>query len=134
MEAEFVNVFLEKQRDTINDLMSRIIMLEARLVIAERSATQAGEVLKKLNDAEGRVKILHEQNAAMNEVINKQKPQVEEISSLLHKIDELKSVISNRDEQLKHLQSSVNALTLEKESQRVKADRLKKKVQEIASE
>ena len=35
MDNELVNVFINKQRDALNDLMSKSIMLEARLVIAE---------------------------------------------------------------------------------------------------
>lgn len=35
MDSEFVNVFIEKQREVINDLTSRNIMLETRVAVAE---------------------------------------------------------------------------------------------------
>ena len=134
MEAEFVNVFVEKQRDVINDLMARNIMLEARIVIAERGALQAGDLATKLAAAEGQVKSLHEQNSVMNQAIANQKPHLDSIPSLLQKIDELEKAVAGREKELKQIQVQVNTLTLEKENQRAKAEKIKKKVEQIALE
>lgn len=35
MDNELINAFVAKQRDALNDLMSKSIMLEARLQVAE---------------------------------------------------------------------------------------------------
>lgn len=134
MEVDLVNVFVEKQRDVINDLMSRNIMIEARLTVAERHAVKAAELGEKLSNTEGQVKILHDQNAAMNASIENLKKQ---LSSLEAEKAENEKTIVLLKEQVKRkeeLQALVNKLTLEKESARAKADRLKKKVQEIATE
>jgi predicted RNase H-like nuclease (RuvC/YqgF family) len=134
MEVDLVNVFVEKQRDVINDLMARGIMLEARLTIAEKHAAKVIELGEKLSNTEGQLKMLHEQNAAMNASIENYK---KEINSLIAGKTEKDNIISSLRDQVgkvDELQSLVNKLTLEKESQRAKADRLKKKVQEIASE
>ena len=35
MEADFVNVFVQKQKEVMNDLLARVVMLEARTSLAE---------------------------------------------------------------------------------------------------
>ncbi len=134
MEVDLVNVFVEKQRDVINDLMARNIMLEARLTVAERHAVKATELSEKLSNTEGQVKMLHEQNAAMNASIENLRKQVSSFEA--EKAESEKSIVllSEQAKKTVELQALVNKLTLEKESQKAKADRLKKKVQEIATE
>ena len=134
MEVDLVNVFVEKQRDVINDLMARNIMLEARLTVAERHAVKATELSEKLSNTEGQVKMLHEQNAAMNASIENLRKQVSSFEA--EKAESEKSIVllSEQAKKTVELQALVNKLTLEKKSQKAKADRLKKKVQEIATE
>jgi predicted RNase H-like nuclease (RuvC/YqgF family) len=134
MEVDLVNVFVEKQRDVINDFMARNIMLEARLTIAERHAVKATELSEKLSNTEGQVKILHEQNAAMNASIENLKKQVSSLEAEKTESDKTITSLSEQVKKTEDLQALVNKLTLEKESHRAKADRLKKKVQEIATE
>jgi hypothetical protein len=134
MEVDLVNVFVEKQRDVINDLMARNIMLEARLTVAERHAVKATELSEKLSNTEGQVKMLHEQNAAMNASIENLRKQVSSFEA--EKAESEKSIVllSEQAKKTVELQALVNKLTLEKESHRVKADKLKQKVQQIATE
>lgn len=134
MEVELVNVFVEKQRDVVNDLMARNIMLEARLTIAERHAVKATELSEKLSNTEGQVKRLHEQNAAMNASIENLKKQIGLLEVGKAENEETISSLSKQVKKMDELQAHVNKLTLEKESHRAKADRLKKKVQEIVIE
>lgn len=78
--------------------------------------------------------MLHEQNAAMNASIENLRKQVSSFEA--EKAESEKSIVllSEQAKKTVELQALVNKLTLEKESQKAKADRLKKKVQEIATE
>lgn len=42
METEFVNVFIQKQKALIDDLISKNLILDARLTIAEKTAGELG--------------------------------------------------------------------------------------------
>lgn len=117
MEAELVNAFVEKQRDVINDLMARNIMLEARLAVAEKKAQQVLEFQTVAADSEIKIKSLDEQNRAMNIII-----------------EDLRSKEKESKEKIDQLQKLVNKLTLEKEAQRQQAEKLKKKAEELMSE
>lgn len=134
MEVDLVNVFVEKQRDVINDLMARNIMLEARLTVAERHAVKATELSEKLSNTEGQVKMLHEQNAAMNASIENLRKQLSSFEAEKTESDATIVLLKEQVKKTEELQKLVNKLTLEKESHRAKADRIKKKVQEIATE
>ena len=48
MDAAFVNVYLDKQRETINELMGRCIMLEAKLSLAEAGLAKAAMLEQQL--------------------------------------------------------------------------------------
>ena len=48
MEADFVNAYMQKQREAINELMSRCIMLEAKLSLAEAGLTKAAMLEQQL--------------------------------------------------------------------------------------
>lgn len=112
MEAEFVNVFIEKQRDLINDTIARCIMLEAKLVLAERQAQKNGELTEELSALNGRYQDMHAQNQAM-----------------AGSIENLKATNIQQQETITSLQTQLNKMTMEKEVFRIEADNLKKKVQ-----
>lgn len=48
MQAEFVNVFIEKQRDHLMDFVSRLIMTETKLELAEKVAESTQKQLDDL--------------------------------------------------------------------------------------
>jgi hypothetical protein len=58
METEFVNIFIQKQKDAISNLISQNIMLEARLGYTE---AQLNTTTDQLNVANEQVKSLNEQ-------------------------------------------------------------------------
>lgn len=49
MEAEFVNEYIARLNSTIHDLIGKNIMLETRLVMAERVSSALSAELKELN-------------------------------------------------------------------------------------
>jgi len=55
MEAEFVNVFVQKQKDTMNDLLSRAVMLDTRATIAEAKLKDTTETNIQLQEEMGRM-------------------------------------------------------------------------------
>lgn len=40
MDTEFINAYLNRQRDNLNDLLQKCIMLEARLFLAEEKLSK----------------------------------------------------------------------------------------------
>lgn len=40
MDTEFINAYVNRQRDTLNDLLHKSIMLETRLMLAEEKLTK----------------------------------------------------------------------------------------------
>lgn len=55
MEAEFVNVFVQKQKDTMNDLLSRVVMLDTRATLAESKLKDSTETNIQLQEEMGRM-------------------------------------------------------------------------------
>lgn len=53
MDNELINAFVVKQRDALNDLMSKSIMLEARLQVAE---DRLGKYQETVNGLEQQVR------------------------------------------------------------------------------
>lgn len=49
MEADFVNVYIQKQKAWIEDLTAKQIILETRLQLAETQCGKLAEELAKLN-------------------------------------------------------------------------------------
>ena len=94
MEAEFVNAYVERQREMIHDLVSRNIMLEAQLKVADtkRQAleTQHSETAEKLTQTEA-------------ELVKR----IEGITALEKKLAEVPA----KDSQLKELTNKLNAVS-----------------------
>ena len=131
MELELVNVYVEKQRDLINDLMARNVLSEARLAVAEKQLQKMNELNQRLAEEQTKVELLSQQNSAMNEVIEKMK---QDLGFEKTRNESLQDVVKTSDLAIAELKQVVNQLTLEKEAQRVKADKIKKRAQELASD
>ena len=58
MDTDLVNMFVTKQRDVINDLMSKNILLEARLAIAEKYVQQMEALRQQLSAYEQEIQQL----------------------------------------------------------------------------
>lgn len=131
MEAELVNAFVEKQRDVINDLMARNVLSEARLAVAEKQLQKMNELSQRLSEEQTKVELLSQQNNAMNEVIERSK---QDLDFEKARNENLQDVVNKSAATITELQQTVNHLTLEKEAQRVKAEKIKKRAQELASD
>jgi len=134
MEAELINAFVEKQREIINDTMARTIMLEARLIVADRKLQQVAELQKTLHDYELKNTALDEQNKAMNQLIENQKQDIIKLQQKERELQQTIRVNVEQKEKIDQLQKQINKLTLEKEAQRQKAEKMKKKAEEMMSD
>lgn len=86
MDTEFVNAYLQKQKDLINDLMAKLVMCETRASVAESklalvSEQQAGieEIKKQLIEKE-------ENNKKLQATINDLSVQKEKLKKELSDI------------------------------------------------
>lgn len=64
MDTEFVNVYIEKQRNAIADLSSKIILLEAHLEFANKKVSVLEGELAKLKPAEKKEKVTNGESDA----------------------------------------------------------------------
>lgn len=136
MEAEFVNIFVEKQREAIVDLTSRNIMLEARITFAaktaEQAAQQAEESLayfqKSLQESQAHVVAVQEESA--RDIALLQQTVTERDKELNH----LKAKVKDQSTEIDTLKATAKQLTLEQEIQLAKATRLKNKAKQLAEE
>lgn len=117
MEAEFINVFIEKQREVIHDLMTKNVMAEARIAFAEQKLSQVQSIIDELE-------------------ANKEHAQ-----QLMQQVDELNNTNKNltqdilqKNVEIEQLSGEVKKLNIEKEVYEAKAVRLKNKAKQIAEE
>lgn len=134
MEVELINAFVEKQRELINDTIAKNIMLEAKLIVADKKLQQVAELEKALYDSELKSSSLEEQNKAMNQLIDKQKKDIVMLQQKEKELQQTEKVSSEQREKIDLLQKQINKLTLEKEAQRQKAEKMKKKAEEIMAD
>ena len=128
MEADFVNVFIEKQREVINDLTSKNVMAEARLAFAEQKLLQVQDVFEELNANKEHAVQLMQQLKELNEEKLTIVQQYNE--QLLLAEQYLNQKISDNEE----LKDIVQKLKAENEVNEAKAARLKNKAKQIADE
>lgn len=138
MEAEFVNLFIDKQKNALNDLTSRNIMLETHLAFAEQKVVEMQQVKQALEEHKIVVENLTN-HAHMMDVQNQQ---------LQKDVDRLTGDVVERDKQLKdlkqdnatiaasaeQLQATIKKLKLELEVHQAKATRLKNKAKQLIEE
>lgn len=77
MDADFVNVFIAKQKSWIEDLLAKHIILESRLQIAEASAAE------KSREVESLKAIIEEKSQYINRLSDSNTKKAEEMSSLM---------------------------------------------------
>lgn len=134
MEVELINAFVEKQRELINDTIAKNIMLEAKLIVADKKLQQVAELEKALYDCELKSSSLEEQNKAMNQLIENQKKDIVILQQKEKELQQTEKVNREQKEKIDLLQKQINKLTLEKEAQRQKAEKMKKKAEEIMAD
>lgn len=146
MDADFVNVFVEKQRETITDLFSRNIMLDARVTFAEQkiqqmlnieqqSVDQREQYEKTLAEAQAnhdRVTLEYRSAAhKQNEEIQRLQAEVTVTASQSNEINNLQAKIKEQITDIEQLRKAVNQMSLERETHRAKAENLKKKAKQL---
>lgn len=78
MDTELINMYIGKQRDTLNDLMNKAIMLETRLQLAE---DRLGKVQEEKSQLEEQAK------EAMNNILAERDQLKTKISLLEQQLD-----------------------------------------------
>lgn len=136
MEAEFVNIFVEKQRETIVDLVSRNIMLEARVAFASKTAEQ---VANQTQEAVAQIQVSLEE--AQAQVIATKGESERDIGLLKQTIAEkdkeinhLKTKVRDQITEADQLRANIKQLSLEQEVMIAKANRLKNKAKQLTEE
>lgn len=77
MDADFVNVFIAKQKSWIEDLLAKHIILESRLQIAEASAAE------KSREVESLKAVIEEKSQYINRLSDLNTKKAEEMNSLM---------------------------------------------------
>jgi hypothetical protein len=127
MEADFVNIFVEKQRESIIDLTSRNIMLEARITYAEQKVKVVQEYEQSLVDLQNKNEELT-RNAALFAGLQ------ENCTSKDKELKHLKVKVGEMQADIDQLRSTIKQMTMENEVQAAKALRLKNKAKQLAEE
>lgn len=127
MEAEFVNMFVEKQKDMINDLLARNIMLETRLALAEKAGA-------KVKEFEQNLAYMQLQSEHQKTLISKLESDLTALPEQVKQINDLTTKVREQETDITQLRATINQMTVEKETQRARAENLKKKAKALAEE
>ena len=156
MEAEFVNIFIEKQREFLVDLTSRNIMLEARILFAEQKLLKMADLSQELQANQEHVnqllninKVIEEEKRILaavevrlkNELVEKdvqlaekERQSTAQLAEKVKEIEHLRNKVNECKADADQLRSQVKTLNLEKEVNEAKATRLKNKAKQLAEE
>lgn len=71
MDAEFINMYVQKQKDAMVDLLTQNVMLETRIAIAEKKISAQIDEIEKLKVVESQMEemrkdLLHMQQENLN--------------------------------------------------------------------
>ena len=156
MEAEFVNIFIEKQRESIVDLTSRNIMLEARVLFAEQKLQKMVDLAQELQANQEHVKQLLDINKLIEEekrilaaseirlknelvekdaeLTTKNKQSSDQLAEKAKEVDHLRNKVNECKVDADQLRNEVKKLNLEKEVNEAKTIRLRNKAKQLAEE
>ncbi len=110
MDGEFVNLFLQKQKEALSETMSRCLMVESKLSLSEAKLQQLIETHKQICDEYERTRVAL---TTETEVHGQLKLEHAELQA---RVNELNSV----DEDNKRLQKLINGLNVQVELLKVK--------------
>jgi len=110
MDSEFVNLFLQKQKEALSETMSRCLMVESRLSINETKLQQLVETHKHICEEYERTR------AALTAETEARNTLVLEHTELRARVSEL----GVADEDNKRLQKLINGLNVQVELLKVK--------------
>lgn len=138
MEAEFVSLFVEKQREVIVDLTSRNIMLEARVSFAEQKLQQMKELSDELEANKEQVNLLGAYNRQADEdkrqLVASELRLKGEITDMNKELEHLRNKVNEQKVDADQLRAEVKRMAAEKEAHEAKAARLKHKAKQLAEE
>ena len=156
MEAEFVNIFIEKQRESIVDLTSRNIMLEARVLFAEQKLQKMVDLAQELQANQEHVKQLLDINKSIEEekrilaaseirlknelvekdaeLTTKNKQSSDQLAEKAKEVDHLRNKVNECKVDADQLRNEVKKLNLEKEVNEAKTIRLRNKAKQLSEE
>lgn len=112
MDGEFINLFLQKQKEALSETMSRCLMVETRLSLSETKLQQLIETHKQICDEYERTR------TALTAEIQARKDIEQSFMELKGRADELE----NADGENKRLQKVINGLNVQIEILKTKAD------------
>ncbi|NBX49730.1 hypothetical protein EBT25_07275 [bacterium] len=124
METEFVNIFIEKQREMINDLVARNIMLEARTGVAELKTQKVAELEQNVN-------FLRDELTKKSEEVRQLAEQNKLISTLEEQVKTLSTQLTQTDADLVEARKQINTLVVERESVKTKLEGVKKRAKTL---
>ena len=138
MDAGFVNIFVEKQREVIVDLTSRNIMLDARISFAEQKLEQMQELNKELETNKAHVNQLIDENKFVEnkneQLITTESRMRGEMLDINKELLGLRTKVSEQKTEIEQLLVEIKKLKIEKEVSDVKTARLKNKAKQLAEE
>ena len=156
MEAEFVNIFIEKQREVLVDLTSRNIMLEARVLFAEQKLQKMVDLAQELQANQEHVKQLLDINRSIEEekrilaaseirlknqlvekdaeLTTKNKQSSDQLAEKAKEVDHLRNKVNECKVDADQLRNEVKKLNLEKEVNEAKTIRLRNKAKQLSEE
>lgn len=122
MQTEFVNVFIEKQREHLTDFMSRVIMSETKMHFLEKEIEQANATVKdlteKLENANDKADQFAEQIMELKDQQDKKKKEFDQIEN------DLRSKLENAEKGRNELSGSLNACQNDVYNKQLEMDRL----------
>lgn len=131
MQAEFVNVFLEKQRDHLMDFISRIIMAETKQHFADK---ELEDLTAKLTAAEGHItEIEQERDSLAAQVAAGEKHDAKRTAT----VEQLNTDISDLNAEISRLNKSINVLDHDNASKQAEISQLvsdKNRLQQLVDE
>ncbi len=86
MDTEFVNAYLQKQKDMINDLMTKIIMSETRASVAENKLSLISDQSAIIASLNQQISEKDEQIKKMQVIVNDYSVQKEKLKKELNDI------------------------------------------------
>ena len=138
MEAGFVNIFVEKQREVIVDLTSRNIMLDARISFAEQKLEQMQELIKELEANKEHVNQLIDENKFVEnkneQLITTESRMRGEMLDINKELLGLRTKVSEQKTEIEQLLLEIKKLKIEKDVSDVKTARIKNKAKQLAEE
>lgn len=138
MEAEFVSIFVDKQREVIVDLTSRNIMLDARIIFAEQKLAQMKDLTDELEANKAHVNQLmvasKQADEERRQLAGNESRLRGEMLDINKELEQLRMKVTEYKGDADQLRNEVKILNLEKEANEAKTARLKSKAKQLAEE